>query len=510
MGALRLVLGDQLDPGLSALDAWAPGDVVLMAEVAAEATYVPHHPKKIAFVLSAMRHHAAALAAAGFAVDHVRLDDPGNSGSLRGEVARAVRRHGAHRVIATEPGEWRLAADMAGWAERLGVPVEVRPDRRFLCSQEEFARWAEGRRQFRMEHFYRTMRRRTGLLMTPTGEPEGGTWNFDADNRKPLPRDAAAPEPLRFAPDRETWAVLALVSRRFGSHFGDAEPFWFAVTRGDAERVFAHFLATALPRFGDHQDAMRAGAPTLFHSVCSLYLNVGLLDPLAMCRAVEAEWRAGRAPINAAEGFIRQIIGWREYMRGVYWLGMPDYAASNALEAEGRLPALYWTGDTDLRCLAECIGQTRREAYAHHIQRLMVTGNFALLLGVEPRAVEEWYLAVYADAFEWVELPNTHGMALFADGGRLASKPYAASGRYIDRMSDYCGACRYDPGRAEGEGACPFNFLYWDFLARQRARLAGNPRMAMPYRNLDRLAPGRLATMRRQAADFRRRLGVEP
>ncbi|BBK38033.1 (6-4) photolyase [Allostella sp. ATCC 35155] len=510
MSTLRIVLGDQLDPRLSALDGASPEDVVLMMEVADEATYVRHHPKKIVFLLSAMRHHAAALREAGLRVDYVQLEDDGNSGSFRGEVVRAVARHRPDRVIVTEPGEWRIEADMAAWPGLLGVPVEVRPDHRFLCSRDRFAGWARGRRQLRMEHFYRDMRRRTGLLMTADGQPEGGAWNFDAENRKRLPADMPVPEPLRFAPDVGTRAVIDLVAGRFGAHFGEIEPFWFAVTRADAEAAFRHFLRVALPRFGDHQDAMRTGAPVLFHSVCSLYLNVGLLDADAMCRAAEREWRQGRAPINAVEGFIRQILGWREYMRGVYWLEMPDYAASNALAAAGRLPDLYWTGETDLHCLAECIGQTRREAYAHHIQRLMVTGNFALLLGVAPREVEEWYLAVYADAFEWVELPNTHGMALFADGGHLASKPYAASGRYIDRMSDYCRTCRYDPHRSEGEGACPFNYLYWDFLARQRARLAGNPRMALPYRNLDRMEPARIAAMRGAASALRRRLGVEP
>lgn len=362
MSTLRVVLGDQLDPGLSALADAGPDDVVLMMEVADEATYVRHHPKKIAFLLSAMRHHAAALRAAGMRVDYVRLEDEGNSGSFRGEVIRAVRRHRPERVVVTEPGEWRVEADMAAWPALLGLPVEVRPDHRFVCSRDRFAARGRGRRQLRMEHFYRDMRRRTGLLMTDDGRPEGGAWSFDADNRKPLPAAMPVPEPLRFAPDAETRTVIDLVARRFGDHFGDIEPFWFAVTRADAEAAFRLFLRAAPPRFGDHQDAMRTGEPVLFHSVCSLYLNVGLLDAGTMCRAAEREWRQGRAPINAVEGFIRQILGWREYMRGVYWQEMPDYAAGNALAAEGRLPSLYWTGETEFHCLAECVGQTRREA----------------------------------------------------------------------------------------------------------------------------------------------------
>jgi deoxyribodipyrimidine photolyase-related protein len=299
-----------------------------------------------------------------------------------------------------------------------------------------------------------------------------------------------------------TRQVLDLVRARFAYHFGEPEPFRFAVTAADAEHAFEHFVRTALPRFGDYQDAMRQGEPTLFHAVIALYLNVGLLDPLAVCRRVEKAYGLGRVPLNAAEGFIRQILGWREYMRGLYWHLMPAYAETNFFEAHRPLPDFYWTGDTDMACLRECITQTRRHAYAHHIQRLMVTGNFALLAGLAPKEVCAWYLVVYADAFEWVELPNTHGMALFADGGVLASKPYAASGKYIDRMSDYCRTCRYDVTATTGETACPFNVLYWDFLERNRAKLAGNPRIAMMYRTLDRLPQAKRAAIAAAAKRF--------
>ncbi len=473
-----------------------------MVEVADEITYVRHHKKKIAFILSAMRHFAARLGEDGVTVDYVRLEDQGNTGSFRDELAQAVRRHRPRRVLVTEPGEYRVHADMDGWQDFVGVPVEIREDDRFLCSRSEFAWWAGDRRQLRMEHFYRVMRRRYGVLLDSSGEPEGGRWNLDADNRKALPALVQPPAPPRFDPDCETREVLDLVDRRFGGHFGDLLPFDFAVTEADAESAFEHFLQHALPQFGDFQDAMRQGDPVLFHSLISLYLNVGLLGPLAVIRRVEAAYRAGDIPLNAAEGFIRQVLGWREYVRGVYWLKMPDYAETNALNAHRLLPDFYWTGETRLNCLAEVIGQTKHLAYAHHIQRLMVTGNFALLLGVAPKEVCEWYLAVYADAFEWVELPNTHGMALHADGGVMASKPYASSGAYIDRMSDYCGSCAYDVRKKAGPTACPFNYLYWNFLIENRTRLEGNPRLAMPYRTLARMPEARVAEVRRDARAF--------
>jgi deoxyribodipyrimidine photolyase-related protein len=325
---------------------------------------------------------------------------------------------------------------------------------------------------------------------------------------RPARPDLFLPEPLRFEPDKITREVLDLVAGRFADHVGDLEPFWFAVTRGEAEAARDHFLKQALADFGTYQDAMLRGEKFLFHSVLSAYLNAGLLDPLDLCRRVEAAWREGRAPLNAAEGFIRQIIGWREYMRGIYWLKMPGYAAGNALQASSPLPDFYWTGRTRMRCLSEAIGQTLGEAYAHHIQRLMITGNFALLSGVEPRQVHEWYLAVYADAYEWVELPNTLGMSQFADGGLLGSKPYVSGGNYISKMSDYCGACAYDVGKRTGEDACPFNALYWNFLDRNRELLKGNPRLNRAYATWDRMDVDSRDALNRQAAGFRNRLAA--
>ena len=431
---LVLILGDQLTPSISSLKAAdKPRARVLMVEVQEEATYVRHHKKKIAFLFSAMRHFAETLRAGGWTVDYVTLDDAKNSGSFTGELERAIKRHTPGRVSVTEPGEWRVRAAMDGWSDRFGLPVEILDDHRFLCSRSEFASWADGRKQLRMELFYREMRRKTGLLMAGD-QPEGGKWNFDVENRKPAKQDLFMPKPAGFAPDRITKEVLALVAARFADHFGDLQPFWFAVTAEEAETALDHFLSEALPAFGDYQDAMLQDERFLYHSVLSLYINAGLLDPLAVCWRVEAEYHAGRAPLNAAEGFIRQIIGWREYVRGIYWLKMPDYLNLNFFAADRPLPAFYWTAETEMACLRAAIMQTKEEAYAHHIQRLMVTGNFAMLAGVDPRQVHEWYLAVYADAYEWVELPNTLGMSQFADGGLLGSKPYAASGNYINSI----------------------------------------------------------------------------
>ncbi len=482
-----LVLGDQLAPGIAALEAADPErDVVLMAEVMEEASYVPHHRKKIAFLFSAMRHFAEELRGLGWTVDYVTLDDAENAGSLEGEVRRALERHGAAGVIATEPGEWRLQTAMEGWEDALGVPVKLLQDRRFLATKAEFADWAKGRKALRMEFFYREMRKRYGILMDGD-EPAGGKWNFDHDNRKPADEDLEFPEPPTFQTDDVTREALDLVEARFPGGWGDLSPFRYAVTRADAEAAADRFLRHALPRFGDYQDAMLEGERFLYHSFLSQYLNCGLLDPLELCRRAEREWREGRAPINAVEGYIRQILGWREFVRGVYWLEGPDYVERNELGAGRPLPAFYWTGETDMACIRAVVTQTREEAYAHHIQRLMVTGTFAMLVGVEPRQVHEWYLAVYADAYEWVEAPNVIGMSQFADGGVVASKPYAASGNYIDKMSDHCSGCRYKVRDRTGEHACPFNPLYWDFMVRHRERFASNPRVARVYATWDRM-----------------------
>ncbi|MBB4212130.1 deoxyribodipyrimidine photolyase-related protein [Rhodothalassium salexigens DSM 2132] len=504
--ALIPVFADQLSDGLASLAAGVPDrDLVVMAEVAEEVGYADHHQKKLAFLFSAMRHFALRLRGQGWRVRYTRLDDPANSGSLTGEVARAAAAEAAGRVLVTEPGEYRVAAMIDRWPEHLGLAVERFADDRFVCSPGDFARWAEGRKTLRMEYFYRDMRRRTGLLMAGDA-PEGGRWNYDADNRKPAEADLFMPAPHRVEPDAITTDVLAMVEARCGDHFGRLRPFWFAVTHDQAEAALDQFIAAALPRFGDYQDAMLRGERFLYHSVLSVYLNAGLLDPLAVCRRAEAAYYDGHAPLNAVEGFIRQIIGWREFIRGVYWLHMPGYTAQNHLGAARALPGFYWTGDTHMACLAEAIAQTRDEAYAHHIQRLMVTGNFALLAGLDPAAVHRWYLAVYVDAFEWVEAPNTLGMSLYADGGLFASKPYAAGGNYINKMSDYCRDCHYKVSKKSGPDACPFNYLYWDFLDRNAEILGANPRLGPVYRTWGRMADDKRQAARDSAARFLARL----
>ncbi len=493
MSRIVLVLGDQLTPSLSALREAREDDVILMAEVADEASYVPHHPKKIAFLFAAMRKFAAKLRERGRRVDYVTLDDPANTGSIPGELIRAADRHGAREVVATQPGEWRLIQAL----DECPLPVRQLPDERFVASLDEFARWAEGRKELRMEWFYREMRRKTGLLMDGD-EPVGGKWNYDQENRKPPP-DRITTAPMSFTPDETVKEVLALVADRFGDNFGTLDGFDAATDQGQARRALAHFVKHALPDFGRYQDAMLDDDRFLYHAAVSAYMNAGLLGPLEVCRAAEEAYRAGDAPLNSVEGFIRQIIGWREYMRGVYFLEGPDYPRRNMLNHQRKLPWFYWGGETRMRCIAKTVEQIRDTAYAHHIQRLMVTGNFALLAGIDPAQVHEWYLAVFWDAYEWVESPNVIGMSQWADGGIVGSKPYVSSANYIDRMSDYCGHCHYSAKTKTGEGACPFNLLYWAFLDRHRERFEPNRRMTQMYATWDRMDEKRRATILHEA-----------
>ncbi|MFW5655346.1 MAG: cryptochrome/photolyase family protein [Roseicyclus sp.] len=491
-------MGDQLSDDIRALrEADRAADTVVMAEVGDEASYVPHHPKKIAFLFAAMRKFAARLEEQGWSVRYAKLDDPDNAGSIPGELLRAAEATGATEVLATEPGEFRLIAAL----EEAPLPVHLFPDDRFLCSHAEFEAWAEGRKELRMEWFYREMRRKTGLLMEGD-KPAGGKWNYDHDNRKPAPGEIAYAGPMQFTPDETVEEVLALVERRFGNNFGTLRPFAFATDRGQARRALSHFVTHALPRFGDYQDAMLDENRFLYHAVISMYLNAGLLGWREICEAAEAAWKDGHAPLNAVEGFIRQIIGWREYMRGIYFREGPDYTERNVLGHDRALPDFYWTAETDMRCVARAVEQTRDEAYAHHIQRLMVTGNFALLAGIDPHEVHEWYLAVYADAYEWVEAPNVIGMSQFADGGIVGSKPYVSGGNYIRKMSDYCNRCAYDVGEKAGDRSCPFNYLFWAFLHRHRDRFGRNPRMAQMYRTWARMSDDRRASVLESAESF--------
>ncbi|TQM92675.1 cryptochrome/photolyase family protein [Roseinatronobacter monicus] len=498
MVRLVLVLGDQLTDSLSALQqADKHTDVVVMAEVAAEAEYVPHHPKKIAFLFAAMRKFAAHLRAEGWQVAYTKLDDPENAGSIPAELLRRAQDCGARSVLATEPGEWRLIHAL----QDVPLTMTLLPDDRFLATHKEFEDWAEGRKALRMEYFYRDMRRKTGLLMDGD-KPAGGKWNFDHDNRKPAKPDMFRAGPPKIEVDPILAEVLELVAARFPDNFGTLHPFQFQTDRAGALDALEHFVTQSLPDFGTYQDAMVEGDPYLYHAVIGLYLNAGLLTPLEVCKRVEQAYLDGQAPLNSVEGFIRQIIGWREFVRGVYFLEGPDYPRRNALNHQRKLPAFYWGAETRMNCISQAVGQTRDLAYAHHIQRLMVTGNFALLAGVNPAQVHEWYLAVYADAYEWVEAPNVVGMSQFADGGVVGSKPYVSSGAYIDRMSDYCKSCHYKVKDKTGESACPFNLLYWHFLIRHRDRFEGNPRMAQMYRTFDRMDEGRRKTVLADADAF--------
>ena len=497
MPTLVPILGDQLSHSLAALRAVPKSDaVILMMEVAEEATYVPHHPQKIALFFSAMRHFAEELRQAGWRVDYVPLDDPANTGSLSGEVTRAATRHGTARTLAVKAGEWRVLTAQQHWPN-----VTLLDDDRFLCSIDQFAAWAGPRKRLIMEDFYRIMRRQTGLLMDGD-QPISGQRNFDTENRKSVPKGQRFTPPIRFAPDAITAEVLALVNARFHNHFGTTASFAWPVTRTQALAALDDFITHRLAGFGDYQDAMVTGEDVLNHSLLSPAINLGLLGPLEVARAAEAAYQAGHAPLNAVEGFIRQIIGWREYVRGLYWFAGPDYTARNHLAATRPLPALFWGTPTGLKCLAEAVSATGRNAMAHHIQRLMILGNFAMLTGTDPSQVHRWYLAVYADAIEWVEAPNVIGMSQFADGGLMATKPYAAGGAYVNRMSNHCKSCRYDVKTRTGPKACPLNSLYWDFLARHEEVLSSNQRLWRIYDGWRRFAPDEQQRIRTQAAHF--------
>ena len=502
---LVIVLGDQLNEDATALQDFDPArDAVWMAEVAQESTHVPSAKQRTTLFLSAMRHFARRLRQRGLPLMYTALDAPDNAGTLALELEKAILRARPDTLVMTAPGEWRVLDAIRHIARQHAVPLEVRDDTHFFCTVRDFAAHAKGRKQLRMEFFYREMRKKTGVLMDGQ-QPVGGQWNFDADNRASFGKNGPGivPQPSRFQADDITLEVIALVNRNFADHPGSVDDFGWAVDREQARQALDDFIQHRLPSFGMYQDAMWDGDVWLFHSHVASALNLKLLNPREVIAAAEAAFQRGAAPLAAVEGFIRQILGWREYVRGVYWTHMPAYADSNALDAREPLPDWYWTGDTKMSCLRDAIQQTLAHGYAHHIQRLMVTGLYALLLGVEPQQVHRWYLAVYVDAVEWVEMPNTLGMGQFADGGIMASKPYVASGKYIDRMSNYCKSCPFDPAQATGPTACPFTALYWDFLGRHADTLAKNPRMLMQLKNLNRLSAAERAAIAAQAQTYR-------
>jgi deoxyribodipyrimidine photolyase-related protein len=501
---LVLVLGDQLDPDSTALDGFDPArDRLWMAEVPEEATHVWSHKARIAVFLAAMRHYAQAMRARGWPIDYLRLGEHPHV-SLAAALGHSLTHARPQRLIMTQAGDWRVQKAIESAARSAGVALEVRPDRHFIAQPEVFADWARGRRELRLEYWYREQRRKTGLLMDGA-QPAGGRWNWDAENRKAFASTGpgALPVPMSFPPDRITAEVLQQVGQHYPDHPGHLGHFNWPLTPAQARAALDDFIDHRLPLFGDYQDAMWTGAPWLYHSRLSSALNLKLIDPMTVCRSAEAAWRSGKAPLAATEGFIRQILGWREYVHGLYWLWMPDWVGWNALDAHADLPSFYWTGRTDMACLQAVITQTLELGYAHHIQRLMVTGLYALLLGVEPRQVHAWFLAVYVDAVEWAELPNVMGMSQHADGGRMASKPYIASGKYIQRMSNHCAGCRYKPDLAVGPAACPFTTLYWAFLDRHAERFQHHPRLGQQVRNLERIPAEKRGLIRAAAERLR-------
>ncbi len=499
---LVIVLGDQLDVQASALQDLDPTqDLVWMAEVAEESTHVWSAKQRIAVFLSAMRHFAQELRKRGIPLTYKQLDDADNRGTLALELGTTITQLHPAALVLTAPGDWRVLQNIRAVAAQHQVPLTLRDDSHFLSTVREFAAHAKGRKQLRLEYWYREQRLKHGILMNGK-EPEGGQWNFDADNRESFGKNGPQniPLPKHFTPDSITREVITLVNTRFASHPGTLDSFGWPVTRSQALLALQAFIEQRLPLFGLYEDAMWAGEVWLYHSHLSSALNLKLLNAREVVQAAEDAYRKDSAPLAAVEGFIRQILGWREYVRGIYWTQMPGYLEQNALNAHADLPDWYWSGDTTMACLKDAITQTLAHGYAHHIQRLMVTGLYALLLGVKPKAVHAWYLSVYVDAVEWVELPNTLGMSQFGDGGLMASKPYVASGKYIQRMSNYCKGCQYDPAQATGTNACPYTTLYWDFLMRHEPLLKKNPRMAMQLKNLDRLDAPTRAAIRAQAS----------
>lgn len=503
---LRLILGDQLNPGHTWFRTVDPQVVHVLMEVRQETDYVLHHAQKIIAIFAAMRDFARQLRDAGHRVRYVALDDPSNRQSITENLAALAQHYAARRVEWQAPDEWRLDQQLRSWAAGQPFAAEEVDSEHFLTARHEMAELFAGRKQWLMEHFYRHMRRRFGLLMDAQGKPEGGQWNFDHDNRKPWPGTPAEPVDARPVHDhRELWAMLGRCG--VGS-FGEAQAgaMRWPVNRAEALACLEHFIQAALPHFGDFEDAMSSTSPRLFHSLLSFALNVKMLHPLEVVQRAEAAYRQGQAPLAAVEGFVRQIVGWREYVRGIYWAHMPGYDERNSLGHHLPLPGWFWSGKTQMRCLQHAIGQSLRSAHAHHIQRLMVIGNFALLAGLDPQALHRWYLGVYIDAFEWVELPNTLGMSQWADGGIIATKPYVSSAAYIRCMSDYCQGCRYDHKQRLGEGACPFNALYWDFFARHEQHLGGNHRLGMVYRQLNKMPSPEREALQAQADGIRGRL----
>lgn len=507
---LLLVLGDQLDEKASALaDLDRDRDAILMVEVREEAEHVPSHRQRLVLFLAAMRHFALDRIEQGFRVRYVRLDDRANTQAIGSELARAIGTLGPERIRVVRPGDHRVEAMIREAAEDADVPLEILEDESFSCSLEEFDAWADdGRKSLTMEYFYRERRRALDVWVDADGKPRHGRWNFDEENREAFEAAPALREPYRARPDEVTREVMALVERTWPEAPGRMEDFDWPVTRAEALRALRDFVEHRLRDFGTYEDAMWAGEPVLHHSRLSSSLNLKLLRPQECVDAALEAYEAGQAGKNDVEGFVRQLIGWREFIRGVYYHEGPGYLRRNGLGHRGALPELYWSGETEMRCLSECVGEVLDLAWGHHIPRLMVLGNFALIAGVHPSAVNDWFLGMYVDAVDWVTAPNVIGMSQHADHGVVGTKPYAASARYVDRMSNYCGDCRFDPKARTGDDACPFNTFYWDFLLRHRERFADNHRMGLTLKNLDRIDDDERQAIRSRARKLRAELGI--
>ncbi len=506
MRNLIIVLGDQLDRNSAVFEGFdSEQDTVWMAEVEEENTWVRCHKQRIVFFLSAMRHFRDELLQKKLPVEYHQLTTARSKdrGSSFAEILdNDIRRLRPERLVMVLPGDWRVLDSLQSVADEADVELEVRVDRHFYCSREEFAEFAEGRKSLLLENFYRQMRRRHDVLMEGK-DPAGGQWNFDHDNRESFGKEGPGKiaSPRGFRPDELTSEVMEMVDQRFADHPGELEHFNLPVTRSQALTMLRHFVKHRLPDFGRHEDAMWTDEPFVYHARISAPLNVKLLNPRECVEKAVAACTAGQAPINSVEGFVRQIIGWREFIRGVYWLKMPEYQDMNSFEHAGDLPDFYWNGETNMQCVQQSMQHVLRYGYAHHIHRLMVLGNLALLLGVDPYAFHRWHMAMYIDAVDWVSLPNTLGMSQHGDGGVVGTKPYVSTGNYINKMSNFCKSCRYNFKTSIGDEACPITTLYWDFLDRHYETLSKNRRMVMQIRNLERKRKaGELEEIRQQAA----------
>jgi len=483
---LRWIFGDQLNANHSWYADRCEDTLYVIAELPQETNYVRHHVQKVCAFFLAMEAFSKSLQSRGHKVLHLTLDDSAEYVSLKKLVEVIITRSGCSIFEYQRPDEHRLLSQLQELSSQLSITTKEVHSEHFLVPVEELPSYFKPNTSVRMEMFYRKMRKRFNILMTNDG-PLGERWNFDKENRKSFSKKSLSeiPEPLIFKNDAR--AVMARLEKHKIKTIGVADDnLLWPIDKTQSLQLLEHFCEFGLSRFGLYQDAMTANSEyqwSLYHSRLSFSLNTKILHPMQVIQTAIQSFEDSNGEINLAqiEGFIRQILGWREYVRGMYWSNMPDYSAANSLDANRPLPSWFWSGNTKMNCVNKSIQQTMTYSYAHHIQRLMVTGNFSLLAGLAPNEVDEWYLGVYVDAIEWVELPNTRGMALFADGGLIASKPYAASGNYINKMSDYCNGCVYNVKERTTEDACPFNALYWHFIDRNKDRFSGNPRMAFPY-----------------------------